>query len=453
MNSSDKIAQLVCNTHYDDLPEEIILKVKRAIIDTIGVTLVGSQDPIGHKMRTFVKGESLSPYSSVIGGGFKTSLSAATLANGTMAHILDYDDSGANTQGHPSAPILPVLLSLAEHYHIGGKKIIESYVVGVELFSCLSKAMPMLHMRGWHPTKVLGTLAATVSAAKILDLDYSQVKMAVGIAGSQASGLTMNFGTMTKALHVGNAAQSAITSVMLAKSGFTSSDNIFKNDGGFLEVYSDREEEDLIRNLELWGKPYSIIQPGISVKRYPSCALTHRAIDGVIDMKNSHEFTYQDIGELECRTSPRALHVLKYTKPQTILEAKFSMQYVLSAAVIFGKVGLSEFTEEKLNNSEVIRLMEKVKVRVHNDWEEGDNLREDEVVITLYSGQTIKRKIKFAKGSALSPMSLEDLIDKYVDCASCYLNTDEINSSLELLLDFEKLDSINRLMSIISKTA
>jgi len=452
MNISEKIAELTLQTTYESLPEGIITQVKRAILDTMGVTLAGSIDPIGKQIIRFVSDIGGKTTCSVIGGGITTSVVNAAFANGTILHALDYDDSGAHTQGHPSAPIFPVVMALAEDLGSDGKSIIESYVVGVELFSRLSRAMPMLHLKGWHPTCVFGTLAATISAAKLLKLNANQIVMALGIACSFASGIVNNFGTMTKSLHIGNAARNAITAALLAKGGFTASSEVFA-DGGFVSIFTNQSntEQDLLKSLESWGNPYALLSPGISVKKYPSCSLTHRAIDALIDIQEEKRIQAQDVRSIECKTTPRAVKVLSFDNPQNSLEAKFSMQFVLATAFIDYNVELKHFSEGYLQDSTLRELMKKVKISVHDDWTEQDsNLRPDVVTITLNDGTVYSREVQFSRGSALSPMSMDELIAKFKMCAGTVINDDDMLRVLDIISTLESKENIYDLMRIVS---
>ena len=222
-----KLAEFVVKTNFDDLPSDAVNVTKRALIDTLGVAFAGSREPAAKIITGFVKSFQSQPVSGVIGGSIRVSSPDAALANGTMAHALDYDDA-SNSGGHQSATLFPTILGLGEELGCSGKDVISAYVLGAEVWSRISSNMPGLHFKGWHPTSVFGPLGTAVAAAKLLRLDVKETMMALGLAGSQAAGIGQNFGTMTKPFHVGNAARSGIVSAMLARDGFTATQEILE---------------------------------------------------------------------------------------------------------------------------------------------------------------------------------------------------------------------------------
>lgn len=242
MTVTEKLARFVVDTNLDMMPPEVVTIVKDALIDTVGVTLACSVTPIGKIIIAFVKKLGCMPVAGIIGGKFRTSPCNAALANGCMAHGLDYDDAGASTQGHPSAVLMPVALALGEELEASGREIIEAYVLGVEVWAKIARTMRDLHFKGWHPTAVFGTLGAAAVGAKLLKLDINQTAMALALAASEASGLGQNMGTMTKPFHAGNAAKNGIIAAKLAKEGFTAAIDIMEGDMGFLKAFYEKIE-------------------------------------------------------------------------------------------------------------------------------------------------------------------------------------------------------------------
>ena len=227
MTVTEKLANFITETNLKDMSPEVVILTKRAIIDTLGVALAGSVQPEGKAISAFVNDFRCQPVAGVIGDKVRTSSPLAAMANGTIAHLLDYDDCAeAGVQGHPSVVLVPVVLALGEELKASGKEVIAAYVLGLDIWARVSSIMPQLHLKGWHPTSVLGTIGAAASAAKLLKLTPEQTAIALGIASSEAAGLIHNFGTTTKPLHAGNSAKNAIIAALLAKRGFTASKNI-----------------------------------------------------------------------------------------------------------------------------------------------------------------------------------------------------------------------------------
>ncbi|MBU1207940.1 MAG: MmgE/PrpD family protein [Proteobacteria bacterium] len=296
-----KMAEFLVKTNFDNLPPDAVVSVKQAMLDTMGVAL----------------------------------------ANGTMAHALDYDDTGAGCQGHPSVPLMPTVLALGEELGSSGKEIITAYVLGIEAWSKISANMPALHFKGWHPTAVFGPMGTAAAAAKLLKLDAEQIMMALGLAGSQAAGLGQNFGTMTKPFHAGNAARSGIVAALLVRDDFTATKEILEGPLGFPYAFYWSEKVDVAQMAENLGNPFTIVSPGINVKKFPTCYLTHRAIDALMHLIEEYDLKPGDIEKIDCQASPRAVKMLFYREPRNGQEGKFSMNFCLSVALADRKVGLA----------------------------------------------------------------------------------------------------------------
>lgn len=449
MTVSEKLARFIVETNLEKVPSEIVTIVKKAILDTLGVALAGSKEPGGKAVTAFVKKLGGKPVAGIIGGKLRTSFPLAALANGTIAHALDYDDVGMLYQGHPSTVLMPVVLGVGEE--LSGKRIIEAYVLGAEVWARVSYAMPLLHLKGWHPTAVFGTIGAAVAAAKLLRLSVEQTTMALGLAVSEAAGLVQNFGTMTKPFHAGNAARSGIMAAMLAKEGFTSAKDAMEGDVGFSAVFYGESIVDTSRMTENLDNPFAMISQGISVKKYPCCAFTHRSIDAILHLIDLYDIKPEEVEAIDCQVSPREHKTLAYKDPTTKLEAKFSMQFAMATALIYRKLGLAQFTDEKVNEPAVKNLMKRVVCRVHSDWVEGRDTeaRPDVVVVKLKNGKEYSYAVDIPKGHAKLPLAEEELLDKYRECAKMVLNDNEAERCIELVQKLEKLKDIKELMGII----
>ena len=202
------MASFIAQTDYEDLPSKAIEVSKDAILDCIGVSLAGSQEEVSRILLPMLEELGGHPVAGVIGGSLRSSPVLASLANGVMAHALDYDDVSDSWIGHPSTVLVPAILATAERCKSSGKEVLTAYVTGFEVGAKLGIALGQDHYaKGWHNTSTLGSLAGAAAVAKLLKLDVQQIQMALGIAASLAGGLRENFGTMTKPLHAGNAAE------------------------------------------------------------------------------------------------------------------------------------------------------------------------------------------------------------------------------------------------------
>ncbi|MFB0561128.1 MAG: MmgE/PrpD family protein, partial [Candidatus Lokiarchaeia archaeon] len=250
MSLQEKMSEFVNKIEYRDLPEEAIMVAKQSLLDYFGVTLAGSVAPIGGIIKSYLEELGSVGPSTVVGLGLKTSCPNAAFANGVLGHALDFDDSNPSLLGHPSVPVAPSVLAIAEYTEASGEELLTAYSVGVEIECKLGVVVNPAHMsKGWHCTSTLGAFGATASAVKLLDLDVEQMMYAFGIAASESAGIRANFGTMTKPFHAGRAAENGIVAAMLAKRGFTSNKNAIDDEFGYLKVTTGEYNTEPIENL------------------------------------------------------------------------------------------------------------------------------------------------------------------------------------------------------------
>ncbi|MFC1983144.1 MmgE/PrpD family protein [Chloroflexota bacterium] len=449
----NRIAKFIIETDIKSLPAEAITTAKRAFLDYIGVTVAASQEPIGKIVTQYVREGRTQTGASVIAGGFKASAPEAAFANGVMGHGLDYDDVSLFWHGHPSVTIVPVVLSLGQIHGISGKQAIEAYVMGCELeYRIGAQTGSDLLDRGYHPTAIIGNIGATAAACKILKLDAERAKMALGIAASEAGGLRINFGTMTKPFHAGNAAKNGIVAALLAKGGFTSSKNALGGMLGFLKTFGGGEY-DMEKMTGGLGKDYLMLSEGLGFKPYPSCGGTHNTIDAALYLREKHRITPKEVTEIDCATTPLLSSVLLYHLPRRGFEGKFSLEYCAARALVSGEVRLKHFTDEQVSEPEIQKLIAKVKY-VHPEEllgvKDTHSAEGEEVTVRLKSGQSFSRRVAKPKGDPTNPLTDDELIAKYEECASLRLSPEAVKRSEELLLGLEEVKNINELVDLLN---
>ena len=445
MGATEKLARFIVETNYQSIPPEAVHAARRAIIDTFGVMLAGSREPAGKIISSFVRSSGGKPGASVVTAGLRTSPPDAALANGTMAHALDYDDVCHVGLAHPTAALLPAVLAAGEDAGASGKALLEALILGFEAWSKIASSGIDPRSMGFHPTAILGTMGAAAAAARLLRLDIEQTRMALGLAASHAAGIGRNRGTMTKPYHAGNAARSGVISAMLAKEGFTSSPDLIEGQSGFGDVFgggAGKDDGKLTANL---GKPYAIVSPGVTVKKYPACNLTHRSIDAMLTLANEYKINFGDVAEIECQTGSMAADVLVFNEPKNYLQGKFSMQFCLAVALSERKLGLSEVTDEKVNDPKIKRLMKLVRV----SYADEPLPSAETVTVRLKDGKEYSQSVEKAKGTNELPLSDEEITAKYRDCAGTVLPADKVDQTLEIMLNLERLPKVSELMDLV----
>ncbi|MFC1864667.1 MmgE/PrpD family protein [Chloroflexota bacterium] len=449
MGTTEQIARFIVETRYAGIPAEAVRLAKDAILDGLGVTLAGSIETAGKIITQYVREVGGASQAGVIGGGFKTSAPQAALANGTMAHALDYDDVLWLMGGHPTVPVLPVVLALGEMYHCSGRDVLEAYIVGVEVEARIGSGIGSRHYAvGWHSTATLGTLGATAAAARMLGLSVPETRMALGIAASEAGGLRQNFGTMTKPFHAGNAARNGLVAAMLAQKGFTADENILENPFGFCFVLGGEGEYSLEMMTKSLGDPFAVVNPGLDMKPYPCCRITHRCIDAILHIIEEYHPAVAEVAGVECQTSLDSPQVLIHHQPRTALEGKFSMEYCMARALLDGEIQMAQFTEEKVLDPRAQELLQRVKY-VHAESVEG-RLLPEVVTVRLRDGRQHSHEVLIAKGAPENPLTTEELMAKYRDCACLVFPLEATERSLELVSHLEEIKDIAELADLLT---
>lgn len=450
MDITKKVADFIVNTSYEKIPNEGINNAKLAVLDCLGVTLAGSTNEASRIVGGLIKEYMSHPIATVIGQGFRTSIPDAAFVNGIAAHVLDYDDGASlSVPLHPSAPVLPAVISLGEAGKKSGKKIVEAYIVGYEIETRLAEAVTVGHYEnGWHTTGTLGSLGATSAACKILNLSLEETRTALGIATSMVGGLRENFGTMTKPLHAGNAAKNGVLAAMLAKRGFTASLNILDGKFGFFKLYGTNDVRIKNECIENLGNPFRIISPGLSVKPYPSCRGTHSSIDAMINLVKENSISPEEVETIECRISPLSDGILVYSNPQTGNEGKFSLEFCTAVAFLEKKVNWDHFTDEKVKDPNIRKIMKKIKRYRFSEGEMSHHLSSITKII-LKNGSIYSRTVNQPKGSPNNPVSKEDSIEKFMECTKGNLHEKKIGLLLDMIGDLENLRDISELTKLL----
>jgi len=447
--AEEALASFIVGTDYKKLPLEAIETSKRAILDLIGVAVAGSSEPPGKILLEELKESGGQSQAGVIRGGFRTSVTSASLCNGTMAHALDYDDVSENWTGHPSAVLVPAILAMGESCHSSGREILAAYAAGFEVGAKLGIGIgKSMYGKGWHNTSTIGSIASAAAAAKLLKLNIKETKMALGIAASLASGLRENFGTMTKPLHAGNAARNGNLAGLLAKRGFTSSERWLTADSGFSKAFG-ADNNGLNDALSELGKQFSIISPGIQLKYYPSCNGTHSPIEATLKLRKRYSLNPKDIAEVDCAVAPFLPQMLIHHHPKTGLEGKFSLEFAVSVALIDGKAFLPQFIDERVSAPDIQAFIPKIKYHVLPELGTvTDTNLPVTITITLKNGNKVSITENNPTGKPTNPMSPEQLRQKFENCTRV-LSPQDRARVVEMVSKLEKLDRIDKLMDLI----
>ena len=451
--TTDAIAQFIVDTRFEDIPSQVTEEAKKVMLDCLGITLAGSLEPAGKIITELVREMGGNPEASIVGGGFKTAVLNAALANGVMAHALDFDDGGhVNLPLSRSVVVLPAALALGEATGATGRDVLLGYIMGFDLISKVSDGMSGKdhYEWGWQTTGTVCTLGAVAAGAKILNLSKEATCQALGIGGSGAGGLRQNNGTMTKPLHAGNAARNGVLAALLARKGFTGTETVFEGQFGFCQCFCGSDGYNLDKMTENLGKTYEFTTPGVGIKRYPACMSNHRALDAIFNLMKEHAFSWEEVEKLECGVGKDVIDHLFYLHPQTALEGKFSLKYCIAIALLDGKVGLGQFADAKVHDPKVHELMGKIHVYEHPETiDKARNDQFSEVRVYLKGGQIFSNRVKLARGRPGNPLAYDEIVSKYRECARLRLpdvNVEKLLSMVESIEYLEKIHLLKHLM-------
>lgn len=458
-----RVCDFAATLSLEDIPADVIEQAKRMLLDTTGVAIAGASTDVASILAS-TGGTLASPsenratvdgrYARVPGTALEGEVGDAARLLGGMAHALDFDDVHHGMGGHPSSPILSAMIPLADANPDGvdGASFLCAFIAGVEVEIALATALnPGHYERGWHPTAVVGTVGAATAAGRLLGLDADELRHAVGIAASEASGVKANFGTMTKPFHVGMAARNGLEAARLAGAGMTADDRVLERDfGGFLDLFAGREGSVAVEpHLTDLGGTWGIVTPPVAFKPYPCCGSTHGAIDAALQVRNVDGVHPDGIRSIEISTHPRRLDHTDRPTPRTPLDAKFSVQYVVAVALSTGDVWLDDFSDSALDRDSIRSMLDVVTVSreasafVDAEW--GATVR-----VRTTDGSDVERTVAAPTGSGNAPMSTSELETKFDRCTRGVLADEARDRALSLIGSIETLPNVEALVDVLT---
>ena len=444
---TERFTEATLALYFADLPKDAVEVAKHVTLDGLPVMLAGATEPlgVGRISIQYVSNMGGAPQASVVAGGFKTSVTSAAYANGTLAHALDFDNTWYPLN-HPTSPTLPAILALAEHHRLPGTRVVEAIAVAFEVQGRLRMAATGMETgSGFHKPGITGTFGATAAAGRLLDLTRDEMLMAFGLAGSRAGSLAINTGTMTKSSHSGHAARMGVECAVLAKMGWTASRELFEPKGFFDTFFGGRGKPELL--VENFAQPLRMIDPGVGFKKHPSNYFTHRPIDAALALRAEHAIAPAEMESVEI-VFPRFDYVNR-PFPESGLDGKFSVQYTTAVALLDGEVTVDTFTNERRFAADVEALLPRVKLTV-DDAIPADFDRMHAIVhVTLRSGERLSRKVDTLSGWVGHPLTREQRLKKFHSCARRVLETEPAERVVALVDELEELDDVCEIMDIV----
>ncbi len=437
------LAHFITHTKNADIPSYVFDHAKVAFKDWLGVTIAGKDDPLVEKLIKYADLMGGYEHATLLGHGTKKTASQASLINGAASHVLDYDDTLEHFLGHPSVTIFPSILALSEWMGKSGSDFLTAYIIALKTGAVIGACGGIEHyMSGCHPTSTIGHFASAAGCSKLLDLDEKQALNALGIAGTQASGLKRSFGTMCKAFHAGKAAQAGLMAALLAREGFTGAEDILEGDNGFFKVFKGNVNEEVVNTL---GKTWEI--ENLSQKYHASCHATHSPIEAARSIIQKENIQPDDIKEIRVFSSALALSAASKMEANNGLEGKFCIPYCVANAVLYENTGMQAFTDEKIKSPAIRNFMKKITVKQTQDFQ----ALEARVEIETISGESFTAVSDILKAIPKLEEKKAKIKAKFVDLSTPVLGA-QATEALETGIDsLETLDDMETFIGLAQK--
>jgi len=447
-----RYARFTLGLALDDVPAPVVAKAKQLVLDIIGSCLASSREEFGRAALRAAEGLGGPPESTLIGGGSRVGASHAVLANGTLAHGLDFDDTREDAIVHTGSVAVTTALAVGEAQRASGRAALEAAIAGVEVMCRVGLAVPgRFHARHYHPTSLAGSFAAAAVAGRLRGLTEDQLVSALGICGSQAGGIIeyLADGSWTKRLHPGWAAHAGVVATLLAQSGFTGPETVFEGTHGFYQAFAgghdDARLEELLGTL---GRTWELEE--LTFKPYPCGSIAQPYMDCALRLREQHRIRPEQIAQIRCRTAegplPRLWEPLAAKhKPPNGYAAKFSLPYLLAVILVKGRAGLAEFTDEAAGDEAVLGVASRVSYEVDPSI---DYPRQfiGHVAIRLHDGRVLEERQDRPRGGPDLPMSQEEIEAKFRGNATLALSDERASRIIESVAGFEKLEGLAPLM-------
>jgi len=416
---TEALARFAAETKASDIPAVVRVRAMHHMLDAAGIAVAASRYDHSQRVLTAMRG--LGGEGSVPVFGFPARLSPrdAAILNGYLCHGLDFDDTHVAGIIHPTASILPAVLSTAAHVGASGEDVVTAFVIGVEAAARIaSVAKSGFHQVGFHPTGIVGVFGATLAAGRLMGLNAKALAMAQGIAVSMASG-SLEFvedGAWNKRLHPGWAAQAGMTAAALAREGFVGATRPYDGRFGLFKAYMGAyaEQADPALATAGLGHVWELMQTAI--KPYPACHFTHACIDAALALR-AQGVTPDQIASVETRV-PAGTHKViclpeaNKLKPANSYDAQFSVQWLTAAAFVRGRLGLAELEPDVIVDPEIAALTQKVRFADYPD-SPFPKAYSGEVIVTLADGRKLAHREHINRGAAERPLSNAEIIEKF----------------------------------------
>jgi len=443
MGVTQEIANRVTSTDIRSLPAEVVDYSGTLAMSAFGAMVAGPRSKGGQEVIKYVRKHGANEQASVLGGGGKSSVELAAMANATFAHATEYEDDSF-PEAVSSYTIFPVVFALGEQLGSSGARAIEAFVVGYEAQARIGLACREARRLGYMVLSLAGSIGCAMTAAKLLGLDSRQTTNAIGLAASQASGIGYQTGSMAHIVEMGFSARNGITAAHLAAEGYTAQPDVLEAKRGLFNIITAGKVEEPENVIGNWGKPYRILEVGI--KHYPCCYHLQRIIEQTLELKEERGLKPQDVAGIEVEVNAFFPTVVQHPEPHDEIEAQFSLPHALAIAMLERNVGPSGFAKAKIDAEPFRQFRRKVKTIVRDDWGMNPTGWTPRITYRLVGGEVVVREPATARGQPPNLLSFDGCINKYRNCVDSMLDARQTERSISLLRDLRNIEDVGEIV-------
>jgi 2-methylcitrate dehydratase PrpD len=406
VSATAALARFIAASDWADVPDSVRHDAKRSLLNWLGCAIGGSNAP-----SVDLAIESLAPFSgpaqaTAINRGRRFDVATTAVINGVASSVLDFDDTHLQTVIHPSVPVASAALALAEYLAVPGEALMDAFVIGIEAACKVGNAISPEHYAcGWHVTSTCGTIGAAAASARLLKLDAAQAAYAIGMASSQAAGLSEMLGSPTRMFNMGHAARSGFMAAWYASKGIASSARALEAPRGFGNAFTTRCDWSALTGTlgVTWELAANAFKP------YPCGIVVHPVIDGCLLLRERHAIGAHDIAHVEVTVHPAVQLIMSHPEPADGMRSKVSAEHCIAVAMVYGAAGVQQFTDAAVRDPGVADLRRRARLLC------SDTMAKDAagVCVAMKDGTRHETFVAHAKGSAEVPLTDRELEDKF----------------------------------------
>lgn len=455
-----RLARFVSGLRLDDVPPAVATRACVLALDTLGGALASAREDFGRSVTQAAERLGGPPESTLIGSKSRVGAASAVLANGTLAHGLDYDDTLEDAIVHTGACCATTALAVGEARHASGADVLAALVAGVEVMAAVGSAVPgAFHRRGFHPTALCGSFGAAAATGRLLGLTADQLATAFGICGSQASGIIeyLADGSWTKRLHAGWAAHAGVVAALLAQSGFTGPRTVFEGTHGFYRAFGG-EVPDTAHLGALGaglGREWAIQR--LMFKAYPCGSINQPYMDCAARLRTRPGFDPAAIRDVLCRTAEGPVHrlwepIAEKRRPTTPYGAKFSLPYCIALVLVDGAAGVEGFTEARTRDPRVLAIAQKIRYVLDPSLPYPRRFT-GHVRVELDDGRVLEETQDAPRGGPAHPLAADELRAKFRANAVRALPAGRVEPLIEQLLAIDRAQDVAPIAATLRRVA